>query len=180
MKTFYEFIDHQNLENSIIRTANLMVEMDIDPIEFVTEYASEYPELQEGLFGNILKGAAAFGKNVWNGGGVTGGWAQAKDVVAGPGSKFDIAANALKALADALEKNDQTKNMMAADGKTNLAFHIKKILGALEKQKEMIPRMQSAANTQPKYGQKLGTPGTPAAGTPVGTPAAAPSPVPAP
>jgi len=192
MKTFYEFVDHKNLENSIVRAADLMVEMDIDPQTFILDYVSKDPdiELQEGFLDtikNIGSGIKQFGQNVISGGGVKGGWAQAKDTVMGPGSKFDSAVNSLKALIDTLEKNDQTKNMTMTDGKTNLAFYMKRILATLEKQKEMIPRMQPAANTQPTFSQRgAGTPsggtpsgGTPSGGTPSGgTPSGGPSPPP--
>lgn len=157
MKTFYEFVDHKNLEASIIEAANLMVEMDIDPKEFIIEFLSKDTELQEGFMdtiSNIGKGALAFGKNVWSGGGIKGGFAQAKDMVMGPGAKFDSAVNTLTALIDTLEKNDQTKSMMNAGGTQNLAKWIGMILAALKKERDAIPRMQSAANTQPTMAQK--------------------------
>jgi hypothetical protein len=185
MKTFYEFVDHKNLEASIIEAANLMVEMDIDPQEFIIEYLSKDSELQEGFMDtikNIGKGAMAFGQNVWSGGGIRGGLSQAKDMVMGPGAKFDSAVNSLTALIDTLEKNDQTKNMMNAGGTQTLSKWINMILNALKKERDAIPRMQSAANTQPQYAQKSGAPaggsGTPSGGS--GTPSGAPAPVPRP
>jgi hypothetical protein len=157
MKTFYEFIDHKNLENSIVRAANLMVEMDVDPAKFVIKYVSENTdiELQEGFLdtiGNIAKGAVEFGKNVWGGGGVTGGWAHAKDLVSGPMSKFEVAVKTLKVLVDMLKKNDATKNMMATDG-SNLADHINRAVVHLEKERDMIPRMKAATSSQPTMSQ---------------------------
>jgi hypothetical protein len=157
MKTFYEFIDHKNLEASIIEAANLMVEMNIDPKEFILDYVSKYPEmeekLQEGLFGNLLKGASQFASNVYGGGGIKGGFAQAKDTVMGPGAKFDSAVKTLTNLADALEKDNTTKNMKATDGTTPMHTFIAQIIQQLQAQKNMIPRMQPAANTQPQYAQ---------------------------
>jgi len=164
MKTFYEFIDHKNLEASIIEAANLMVEMDIDPQTFILEHVSKDLgiELEEGLMdtiANIGSGIKKFGQNVWSGGGITGGWAQAKDAVMGPGAKFDSAVKSITSLIDALEKNDQTKNMMNASGSHNLAKWMNMILTALKKERDAIPRMQSqsAANTQPQYVQKSAT-----------------------
>jgi len=201
MKTFYEFVDHKKLENSIVEAANLMVEMDIDPQTFILDYVSKYPDmeekLQEGLFGNLLKGAGKFASNVWNGGGITGGWAQAKDTVMGPGAKFDDAVKTLTDLAVALHKNDQTRDMKTSDGTKTIARYIAGVVQYLRQQKDMIPRMQPAANTQPTFSQRgAGTPsggtpsggtpsgGTPAGGTPTGgtpaggTPAGGPSPPP--
>jgi hypothetical protein len=164
MKTFYEFVDHKNLEASIIEAANLMVEMDIDPQTFMLERISKDlgVELEEGLMdtiSNIGSGIKKFGQNVWSGGGITGGWAQAKDTVMGPGAKFDSAVKSITSLIDALEKNDQTKNMMNASGSHNLAKWMNMILTALKKERDAIPRMQSqsAANTQPQYVQKSAT-----------------------
>jgi len=174
MKTFYEFVDHKKLEASIIEAANLMVEMNIDPQTFMLERVSKDlgVELDEGFLDtirNIGSGIKQFGQNVWSGGGVTGGWAQAKDTVMGPGAKFDSAVNSITSLIDALEKNDQTKNMMNASGKQNLAKWMGVILNTLKKERDAIPRMQPASN-KPQYGQKSGTPagGTPAGGTPAG------------
>ena len=187
MKTFYEFVDHKNLEASIIEAANLMVEMDIDPQTFMLERISKDlgVELEEGLMdtiSNTWSGIKQFGQNVWDGGGIRGGWKQAKDTVMGPGAKFDSAVKSITSLIDALEKNDQTKNMMNASGSHNLAKWMNMILNALKKERDAIPRMQSAANTQPQYAQKSGTPsggsGTPSGGS--GTPSGAPAPVPTP
>ena len=158
MKTFYEFIDHKKLEASMIEAANLMVEMDIDPQTFILDYVSNNPEieLQEGFLDvikNIGSGIKQFGQNVWSGGGIKGGWDQAKDTVVGPLVKFNNAVKSLTALVKAMQDNDQTKNMTATDGKTNLAEYIGKILMYLKKQQDMIPRMQSPKDTQPKMGQ---------------------------
>ena len=188
MKTFYEFVDHKNLEASVIEAANLMVEMNIDPQTFILERVSKDLgiELDEGLMDtikNIGSGIKQFGQNVWSGGGIKGGWAQAKDTVMGPGAKFDSAVNSITSLIDALQKNDQTKDMMNASGKQNLAKWMGMILAALKKERDAIPRMQPVANTQPKYGQKSGAPagGAPAGGAPAGgAPAGGPSPPPSP
>jgi hypothetical protein len=168
MKTFYEFFDHKKLESSIIEAANLMVEMDIDPPTFILEYVSKDPEieekllrhieLQEGLFGNLAQGVKQFASNIWSGGGIKGGWDQAKDTVVGPLVKFNNAVKSLTALVKAMQDNDQTKNMTATDGKTNLAEYIGKILMYLKKQQDMIPRMQSPKDTQPKMGQAQAQP----------------------
>ena len=167
MKTFYEFVEYRKIETYIVEAANLMVEMDINPQEFVLEYVSKHPEveekllqhieLQEGMFGNLWQGVKQFGQNVWSGGGIKGGWAQAKDTVMGPGAKFDAAVKTLNDLAQALLKNDQTKDMKTSDGSTTIAKYIGGIIKQLQNQKDMIPRMQPAANTQPQMAQRGGT-----------------------
>jgi hypothetical protein len=142
----------------------------------------DYAQINENIMDNMSRGweaAKQFGKNVWSGGGVTGGWAQAKDTVAGPKAKFDTAVKVLNDLQKSLTQSDQTKDMtINYHGKeTRLSDYIQMVVNSLGKQKEMIPQMTPQKNTQPYMSQPGAAGGAPAAAPAPAAPApAAPAP----
>lgn len=162
MKTFYEFIENKKLSSLIERAANLMVELDVDPAQFILEYVSnepklessllEYIEMQEGIMdtlGRVKDAAVAFGKNVWDRGGIKGGWHQGKDVLMGPLAKFNTAIKVMNDLVASLNRNPQTKDMMTGDDPAHpwargkkISEYIQDIINQLEKQRPFIPKMQ--------------------------------------
>lgn len=135
MKTFIEFVEHKSFEKVVVECANLMVEMDVDPSEYILNYVSkdpeaekcllEYIEIQEGLWdsvkdlGSRIGGAAkAIGGSLWSGGGLKYGLQQAKDVMSGPSSKFNHALKVMDDLVKALEKgytDPNTKQVVSFD-----------------------------------------------------------------
>lgn len=175
MKTFNEFVEHKALENLVYETAELMVELDINPPSYILSYVSsdpvvetallKYIELNEGMWDNIKNSSigrfgqrvwdagSKFAGNVWSGGGILGGAKQATDALMGPKAKFDTAVKVLSDLVDSLMKNDATKNMMTADNKTTVWKYISGVKKQLEQQKEMIPALTSQTNTQPYMAQ---------------------------
>jgi len=172
MKTFNEFIEQKNINTLVESIAGLMVEMDINPAEYILENAPE-TELDEGFmdslkaFGkNAWSAAKQFGKNVWDGGGIRGGAAQAADTLAGPASKFDSAARVLTDLVNQLQKNPQTASMPSSTNpRQTVASYLGGILKGLMKEKENIPKMQDAQVSMPMAPRGPGAP-APAPATP--------------
>lgn len=180
MKTFNEFIEHKKLEKVVYEAAELMVELDVDPAQYILSYVSkdpvvetallEYIEINEagmwdgirnlggGFVGRAIDAGKQFAGNVWggkSGGGITGGWKQAADTLMGPKAKFDTAVRVLGDLVNSLMKNDVTKDMVAdtPSGKMPIAKYIEDIVKSLNKQKEMIPVMTPKNDTQPQMRQ---------------------------
>jgi hypothetical protein len=172
MKTFNEFIEQKNINRLIESIAGLMVEMDVNPAKYILENPPEV-DLDEGFmdglqaFGtNALNAVKQFGKNVWSGGGVQGGYNQAKDTLAGPVAKFDSAARVLNDLVNQLQKNAQTASMPSATNpRQTVASYLGGILKGLMKEKENIPKMQDAQVSMPMAPRGSGAP-APAPTTP--------------
>jgi len=173
MKNFHQFIESKKLESEISVAAQLMVEMDVNPVEFILDYVKsdreleasllEYIEIQEGILdglkafgGNALKAAQQFGQNVWSGGGIKGGITQASDTMSGPVAKYDSAVRVLNDLVKAIESRDDTREMKTAGGSDTISGRIRKIIKELTRQKDMIPQMVSktAPVTQPEMKQR--------------------------
>lgn len=182
MKTFNQYIQKKEIDSLVETAANLMVELDINPSEFVLEYVSkdpeieskllEYIEIQENILGaakelggRAINAVKQFGQNVWSGGGIQGGVKQAMDTMSGPAAKFETAARVLDDLVKSLSQNPQTQNMTIqndpvhswANGK-NLAGYLADIVKQLKFQKDMIPKMTPVPNTQPQMAQTSSTP----------------------
>lgn len=173
MKNFHQFIESKKLESEISIAANLMVELNLNPAEFILEYVKsdkemeaallEYITIQEGILdglkafgGNALKAAQQFGQNVWSGGGIKGGITQASDTLSGPVAKYDSAVRVLGDLVKSLESRDDTRVMRTKGGTATIPERIRKIIGELTRQKNMIPQMVSktAPETQPEMKQR--------------------------
>jgi len=175
MKTFYEFVDHKNLEKAIIECATLMVELDVSPTDYILEYVSKDPEaekclleyikIQEGILdgvkdfaGRALGAAKAIGGSVWNGGGLKYGLQHAQDVMSGPAAKFDTAKKALQNLVDSLKKGykDNSGNTVsfssipsAGAPKYNIVQYVNQLLKNLEREHGNMPKLQQTAVSNP-------------------------------
>jgi hypothetical protein len=191
MKNFHQFIESKKLESEISIAANLMVELNLNPAEFILEYVKsdkemeaallEYLTIQEGIldgikaFGsNALKAAQQFGQNVWSGGGIKGGMTQASDTLSGPVAKYDSAVRVLGDLVKSLESRDDTRMMRTKGGTSTIPERIRLIVKELTRQKNMIPQMVSktAPETQPEMKQRR-NPASPAQPNPAQTAQAA-------
>lgn len=174
MKTFNQYIENKELDTLIHNAASLFVEKNIEPTQFILNFVSEkteyknalleYIEIQEGIFGSLgelgnraFQAAKQFGSNVWSGGGIKGGASQAWDTMTGPAAKYETALRVLKDLQSSLEKNKETKDMIANKGlpgiPKNLSAFFSSIISSLENQKSAIPKMTSMPNTQPQMAQ---------------------------
>jgi len=189
MKTFVEYIEYKKLEKSVIECVNLMVEMNIDPVEYILEYVSkdpeaekcllEYIDIQEGLwdsavdFGKRAWGAASsVGKSLWSGGGLKYGLQHAKDIFSGPESKFNHAIKVMGDLVNSLKKgyNDPNTNQTvsfetipgagAAGGKSIVKW-IEVLKGELEKQASQMPKLKATTVNAPQMAPR--GPGAPVA-----------------
>jgi hypothetical protein len=155
MKTFNEFIEQKNINFLVGSIANLMVEMNINPAQYILEHSPNV-ELDEGFMdglrafkNNAWNAVKQFGSNVMKGGGIQGGYKQAMDTMAGPATKFDSAVRVLTDLANQLEKNPQTASFPSASSPGSLLHdYLKKVLSDLQKEKDNMPKMQNATVTQ--------------------------------
>jgi hypothetical protein len=122
--------------------------------ESVVLEAQNNPELyklldEAGFWSNLGSAVKQFGQNVWSGGGIKGGWTQAKDTVTGPKAKYDSAVASLQQLVKTLQSDERTRNMMTSDNRTDVGTFINGVIKQLQQQKEMIPVMTPQATTQP-------------------------------
>ena len=132
-----------------------MVEMNINPARYVLDNPPDV-ELDEGFmdglkaFGNnAMSAVKQFGSNVMKGGGILGGYKQAKDTLMGPATKFDSAVRVLTDLAAQIAKDPQTANFPSvAEPRNLLHVYLTKVLNALQKEKDNMPKMQNAAVSQ--------------------------------
>lgn len=155
MITFNEFLEHKRVEAAIAECVHLMVEMDIDPHQYIYECLKEIdPALAEGW----MDGVKNFAGNVWKGvqrfagdtaKGVAAGAKGAADAIAGPAAKFDAASRAMEDLAKILKRPEFEGFMFTStEGKKeNLAGYIQKVLGNLRDSRNQMPAM---ANTEVK------------------------------
>lgn len=147
MFTFNEFLEEKRVTHTITECAQIMVELDVNPEEYIYESLLKIdPVLAESWgrwLGNIGTAVKQFGQNVWSGGGIKGGWKQAVDTVAGPAAKFDAAADALENLAKVL-KDPKFKDFQSSSGQGTVGDYIQKILKDLRQDRNHIPQMSDA------------------------------------
>lgn len=147
MITFNEFLEEKRVSHTITECAQMMVELDVNPEEYIYESLLKIdPVLAESWgrwLGNIGNAVKQFGQNVWSGGGIKGGWKQAKDTVAGPGAKFDAATDALQNLAKALS-SPEFKNFQSSSGQGTVGDYVQKILRDLRQDRNHMPQMADA------------------------------------
>ena len=171
MKTFNEFVEQRNTNFLVGSIANLMVEMNINPARYILDNPPD-AELDEGFmdglkaFGNnAVNAVKQFGQNVWGGGGIQGGYKQAKDTLMGPASKFDSAVRVLTDLVNQLKENPQTASFPSVSSPRDvLHIYLQKVLNALQKEKDNMPKMQNATVSQPMAASAVPAAGAPTAG----------------
>jgi hypothetical protein len=177
MQSFQQFLENR-LQNELIKeAAQLCVELDINPAEFILNM--DFDDLNEqdqqpGFFGRLKNAASQFASNVWSGGGIKGGFQMAKDTMAGPSQKYAQAVKTLEALTNTLLQNPATQNMKLSNNRTPVTQFLQRVIGELKKQQQMVPKLYSADATAaaPTYKQpKTTTPSTtPSTTTPSTTP----------
>lgn len=168
MKTFLEFVEDKKIEKIISETANLFVELDIEPTQYVLEYVSKTPEVeaclleyidyQENIFkamgqtaSNVWNAAKQVGKGMWSGGGLKHGLTQAKDTLTGPSTKFDYAVKVMKDLVASLMKDEKFRSIpSSAHPKFNIVQYLQQLTKNLERESANIPKMADAKVTPPE------------------------------
>jgi hypothetical protein len=159
MITFNEFLEHKRVESTITECAHRMVEMNVDPYEYIHECLKGVdPVLAEGFW----DGVANFAKNVGTGvkqffgnvgQGARAGYNQASDTVAGPTAKFAAAKRALQDLQKVLER-PEFNDFQSGSGRGSVAKYISEILSQLETDEKNMPQ-----RTDTKIDQRYATSG---------------------
>jgi hypothetical protein len=159
MITFNEFLEHKRVESTMTECAHLMVELDVNPYEYIYESLKEIdPVLAEGWWDGV-KAAAG---NVWQGvkrfvgdtaAGVKAGARQAADAVAGPVAKFDAVERALTDLVGLLKKDQRFQNFQSSTGKGSVGQYLGAVLNALQKDKQALPQLMQTQVNQ-NYGTR--------------------------
>jgi hypothetical protein len=179
MITFNQFLESKRIQNTITECSHLMVEMNVNPYEYIYESLKEIdPILAEGFW----DGVQSFAKNVWNAGGqfasnvgqgAKAGYKQAADTVAGPVAKFDAAERALASLVDSLKDKKFDKFRSSAKGfNGNVRDYLDRVLASLRVDKQQVPQLMQTQVKQ-NYGTRDAVQGQQApAAAPAANPAA--------
>lgn len=160
MITFNEFLEHKRVDSTITECAHLMVELDVNPYEYIYESLKEIdPVLAEGWWDGV-KAAAG---NVWQGvkrfvgdtaAGVKAGAKQAADAVAGPVAKFDAVERALTDLVNLLNKDERFMGkFQSSTGRGTVGQYLGAVLKALQKDKQALPKLMQTQVSQ-SYGTR--------------------------
>ena len=151
MRSFNEFAADQKVEPLLLECANLMVELEVEPWEFILEYAKTQPKLYIALleFENernkmlqeqgFLQGLKQAGGQLMQG--LKGAGKQFGAAVAGPQQKFAVAARALDDLSKVLGKSPELANMKGPDQRTPLVQTIGALSQQLGQLKDSMPQM---------------------------------------
>lgn len=154
MQSFHNYLENRQVNELIKEAANLCVELDVHPAEFIMQMDFTESDLHEqGFFNRLGQAAKQFAGNVWSGGGLKGGFAQAKDTLAGPSAKYTQAIKTLEDLTKALASNAATAQMKTSNNKTPVTQFLQRVIGDLKRQQQMIPQMAAPQNTQPMMQQ---------------------------
>jgi len=159
MINFNQFLEHKRNDFVIKECAQLMVEMDVNPYEYIYECLKEIdPVLAEGWW----DGVKSFGKSLFNAGkafvgdtarGAVAGYRQAADAVSGPVAKFDAVNRALTDLVNILEQDPRFKDFQSSTGQGTVGQYLSGVLASLQKDAQNIPKMHDTQVTQ-KYGTR--------------------------
>lgn len=161
MITFNEFLEHKRVESVVTECAYLMVELDVEPYEYIYESLKKVdPVLAEGwwdgvkdMAGRAWNAAKQVGKSVWDGGGLKHGIKQASDTVAGPVAKFDAVERALTDLVNILNKDERFQNFQSKSGQGSVGKYLAKVLEDLKVDKSRVPQLMQTQVAQ-NYGTR--------------------------
>jgi len=153
MITFGQFLEHKHNDSIVSECAHLMVEMEVNPYEYIYESLKEIdPVLAEGWWdgvkqfaGNAWNAAKQVGKSVWDGGGLKHGLKQAADTMSGPVAKFDAVERSLQDLVNLLKTDKRFERFQSSTGQGHISDYLGKVLADLQKDKAAVPQM---LNTQ--------------------------------
>ena len=130
MKSFIEYREWQDVKKLANRAANLMVELDVDVEDHLSEFVESYDGelLKEGWWDNL--------KDKWKssqlGGAVSAGLAAGKEQAGLPKFKFDKAMAGLQALVGSVPEN------VAGMRSRNLKKTLEKLVAQLQGEKQAI------------------------------------------
>lgn len=151
MITFNEFLEHKRVESVIVECAHLMVELDVEPYEYIYESLKKVdPVLAEGwwdgvkdMAGKAWTAAKQVGKSMWDGGGLKHGLQQASDTMSGPDAKFAAADRALTDLVKILQR-PEFQDFKTKDGGHKILDYYTNVLKDLRDNRNHMPKMTGA------------------------------------
>jgi hypothetical protein len=193
-RTFSEYVEKKEIDSLNMKIAESMVELDINPWDFIIEMYSDNEDLvnnlkerknviEEGIFSNIgsaVRGVAGTVGN-WLGQTAKSGMEtaraagqQARAAMFGPEARYSNALEALTALSDELSKNQKVQDAAKTDPRyKTLVNQLEGIRKQLDQHKTMVTDLLStqvnpAAATGASTRLGTGGPMAPAAGTGAG------------
>lgn len=194
-KSFAQYVEQKEIDQLNIKIAEMLVETDVNPWDYLMDLYSDNEEIvnslkeqkeiiEEGLFGNIgraVRGVAGTVGN-WLGQTASSGMQtaraagqQARAAMFGPEAKFSNALEALTALSNELEKNQQVQSAAQTDPRyKTLVAQLNGIKKQIEQQQDAVKDLlQTQVNPATATGAstRMGTGGpmAPAAGTASGS-----------
>ena len=169
MKSFIEFREWQNVKKLATHAANLMVELDVDVEDHISEFVESYDGelLKEGWWDTV--------KDKWKssqlGGAVSAAAAAGKEQHGLPKFKFDKAMAGLQALVGSVPKN------VAGMKSRNLKMTLEKLVAQLQDEKQAIDavgpkaaEMSGISHADKKAARTPQSPKTSSTGAPITNP----------
>lgn len=162
MRSFSNYLQSKNAEALMSEIAHKMVELNVDPWNFLMEYYKNEPtmiialeshkELNENLWGGIKRffggaggqiaqglGSGAYKAAQAFGGKMADAAKQARAAIAGPEAHYAASIEALQGLSKELNKNQAVQNAMQTNPEVKtLVGSLQGILKQLDQQKEKI------------------------------------------
>jgi len=163
MFQFKEYVEYKNSEPLLVECANLIVELQLDPVDYLEDKISrDFPEVytllnEQGCWSRMRtalgRGARAIGQGIGAAAGAV------RDVWSGPQAQFQKAMKALEALQQQIGK-------LAPDAMTtgggypamNLQTWFQNTIQELKNQQQQLPQRQATTVTTP-YTAGMPTPG---------------------
>ena len=162
--TFKEYVEKKEIDQLNFRIAEMLVEFDLNPWDFLIEMYSDNEELvqslqerkdvvEEGLLGNIGRAARGVAGTVGNWLGQTAksglqtaqaAGQQARAAIMGPEAKYTNALEALSSLSNELAKNQKVQAAAVSDPRyKNLVAQLNGIMKQLDQQKTSVSSLLS-------------------------------------
>jgi hypothetical protein len=170
MKSFFEFCDTRHFDRQVQEAAQLIVDLELDPIEWLIEWSKETPGLEDAFLADIVDARKALddklteagfmdtAKGVANtfGSALRSAGSQVKDYFVGPQARFSAAVNAITALNNTIKNNPQLAQMKSADGKTLWSAWLDRVRTDLLRQQGSLPTLnnQGAQSTYQQNAQQ--------------------------
>ncbi len=186
MKTFTNYIEQKNLDIAIHKVATKMVELDVDPYEYLLEHYKNQPEVviqleahrEENLteFMQGLRNMAGAAWNAFKGAGQNLGTAgqalgqglaatgrQFRDEAFGPEAKYKVALKAVQALTAELENNSEIQRLQSSGqagiNAGDLIEELNRIANDLQRQSDQVVQVLRRGKEQQTVTQTPATRG---------------------